>query len=95
MLWNVPLLIGAVVSFALGWPRDVLARDQSTRSGLLWGALTFVLPFAVGFFVGWAAENQDKTSEVAFGLGFVLGGASSFIAVVLGTRTAHAARRRR
>jgi hypothetical protein len=95
VLWNGLLAIGAVVSFALGWPRDALARDQSSRSGLLWGALTFVLPFTVGFMVGWVAEDQNKTSEVAFGLGFVLGAASSSIAVVLGTLTAHAARRRR
>lgn len=88
-------MVGTVAAFALGWPRDSFARDDSTRSGLLWGALTFALPFAVGVSVGTIAEIQNRTSEVAFGVGFVLGGSCAFIAVVLGTLTAKIARRPR
>jgi hypothetical protein len=94
VLWIVVLVLGAVVCFALGLPRDALAGDQSVRSGLLWGALTFVLPGTVGFIAGWVAQIQNETSEVAFGLGFIFGGASSFVAIVLGTLTARVSRGR-
>jgi hypothetical protein len=94
VIWLVLFAVGAVVFFALGWPADTLARDQSARSGLLWGALTFGLPGAVWFIAGSIAERNDKTSEVAFGLVFTFGAASSCAAIVLGTLTARAIRRR-
>lgn len=57
------------------------------------GAFTFLPPCAVGVVDGWLLQRGDNTSEVAFGLGFVVGGASSFVAAGLGTLAAHLARR--
>jgi hypothetical protein len=94
VIWLVLFGLGAVAFFALGWPADTLARHQSARSGLLWGALTFVLPGAVWLIAGVIAQNTDKTSEVAFGLVFIFGAASSCAAIVLGTLTARAVRGR-
>jgi len=88
------MAIGAVVFFALGWPADTLARDQSPRSGLLWGGLTFALPPIVWLIAGFIAQDHDRSSEVAFGLVFTIGAASSWAAIVFGTLTARAIRRR-
>ncbi len=57
------------------------------------GPFPFLPPCDVGVVDGWLHQREDNTSEVAFGLGFVVGGASSFVAVVLGTLAAHLARR--
>jgi len=94
VIWVVFFAVGAVAFFALGWPADRLARNQSRRSGLLWGGLTFGLPAIVWLIAGAIAQSRDKTSEVAFGAVFILGAASSFTAIVLGTLTARAMRRR-
>ena len=94
MIWLVLFAVSAAVFFALGWPADTLARDESPRSGVLWGALTFALPGVVWLIAGVIAQSEDKSSEVAFGLVFIFGAVSSCAAVVLGTLTARAVRRR-
>jgi ABC-type spermidine/putrescine transport system permease subunit II len=95
VIWVVLFAVAAVAFFTLGWPADTLARAQSARGGLLWGGLTFGLPAAVWFIAGLVAQSRDKTSEVAFGLVFIVGAISSCVAIVLGTLTARAVRRHR
>jgi sugar phosphate permease len=95
MVWPWFFAAGAVAFFVLGWPADALARNPSPRAGLAWGALTFVLPALIWLIAAAIEQDRHPNSESAGVVVFVIGCASSFPALIIGTLVARAVRSHR
>jgi hypothetical protein len=97
-------LLGAFLVFdvfvfgAVGWRADALARNPAQRAGIAWGAVLFLVPFAVWLPVAliydFTYHDTDWGPGGVLGVGYLISVAAALAGEAAG-RAAHVLRSRR